>query len=187
MLRPLCALLIVVASSIGIASASSGAILTMSTDKLTYNVGETVTVTVFGDSEGGDHVRHLRPARLQRRARGQRHPDPAAGGRRERPWPFLNSGDNGVDAFSDAFNRVNLNGGALPPGTLSTVTLIAKAVGVVDVNWFTTPNTGFELHFFGLTSAPGTSFSIVPEPTALPLIALGLLALGAARRPRRGR
>jgi hypothetical protein len=186
MLRPLCALLIVVASSIGIASTSSGAILTMSTDKLTYNVGETVTVTVFGDSEGvttyGTFGRLVYSGALvDNDTRTQR---PGGGGT---TLAFLNSGDNGVDAFSDAFNRVNLNGGALPPGTLSTVTLIAKAVGVVDVNWFTTPNTGFELHFFGLTSAPGTSFSIVPEPTALPLIALGLLALGAARRPRRGR
>ena len=90
------------------------------------------------------------------------------------------AGDNGVDAYSEAFNRVNLNGGPLSAGPLSTVTLIATAVGIVDVAWETTPPV--DLEFFGLETAPGTSFTIVPEPGTGALLGLGLVALSAPRR-----
>jgi hypothetical protein len=66
---------------------------------------------------------------------------------------------------------------------LSIVTLIAQAPGVVDVSWDTT--TGFqELAFFGLANAPGTSFTIVPEPAPALLLCLGLLGLAGRRRVR---
>jgi len=103
----------------------------------------------------------------------------------------LNQGDTNVNsassAFSYSFNQANAFGRTATnlPGTLSTVTLIAKATGLVNVAWDTDPGSGFGLSFFGLTNAPGTSFVIgVPEPVTGALLGFGLLclALGASRR-----
>jgi hypothetical protein len=71
---------------------------------------------------------------------------------------------------------------------LSTVTLIATAVGSSLVNW-----NGEELHFFNQTTYipseshlnPAHSFTIVPEPATAGLIALGML--GLVLGPGRGR
>ena len=70
------------------------------------------------------------------------------------------------------------------PGTLSTVTLIAQAVGVVNVEWDTAPGT-FQLFFYDLSDALGTSFTIVPEPTTGTLLGLGLFALAIHTRKER--
>jgi hypothetical protein len=69
------------------------------------------------------------------------------------------------------------------PGVLSIVTLSAQAAGVVDVNWHTEADAA-QLKFFGLTSASGTSFTIVPEPTTAMLLGLSLLGLAGWRRVR---
>jgi hypothetical protein len=99
----------------------------------------------------------------------------------------LNAFDNGgTGSFSDAFNQaagiIEVTATNLP-GTLSTVTLLAKALGVVNVSWDSSggPDT---LGFFGLTSAPGTSFTIVPEPSTGLLVIAGLLGLGLRNRVR---
>jgi hypothetical protein len=64
------------------------------------------------------------------------------------------------------------------------VTLIARAIGVVEVTWDTTDPSD-QLTFFGLTNAPGTSFEIVPEPGTGVLLAIGLLSLARRRRVER--
>ena len=61
------------------------------------------------------------------------------------------------------------------------MTLIAQSLGIVDVHWDSTLN---EFFFFGLTNAPGTSFTIVPEPSTAVLLAVGLLGLAVRRRAR---
>jgi hypothetical protein len=174
MLRPICALLLAIAS----ATAASAATLSVEADKLTYNVGDTITLSVSGDDEGASAYGCF--GRLVYRG------DIVDNGTRTQkavhiPSGFFTKGalsatDNGVDASSDAFNQVSATGGSpdnIPEANpFATVTLIAVAVGVVDVEWDTTGPGA--LDYFGLTSAPGTSVTIVPEPATAALIAAGL-------------
>jgi hypothetical protein len=185
MLRSICLL---VATLVWTTTANAAS-LAVSPDKLTYNVGETITLTVTGDDEGasayaifgrldysGSLVDNGTRSQIALHAAGA---------------PFnwnrftLNAGDDGINAFSDAFNQLcecfDAQSPENLPAAFATVTLIATAVGIVDVDWHTV-NDGFQLTFFGLTDAPGTSFTIVPEPATAALFALGLLGLAATRR-----
>jgi hypothetical protein len=172
---------------VGFSTASSAATLSIGTDKLTYTIGETITLTVTADDEGafdyGIFGRLLYSGALVDNGTRSQTKLLGEGGR---TWytHALNQYDNGIDAFSYAFDQeipfvadtaTNL------PGTLSTVTLIAKALGVVAVNWDSSGGP-FSLEFFGLYNAPGTSFTIVPEPTTVVLLGFGLLGLGGWRR-----
>jgi PEP-CTERM motif len=181
MLRVICAL----SFAFSWAVSASAATLAVDSDKLTYNVGETITLTVTADDEGAtayyvygqllyDGALVNNGTRTQTILTGQYGKWEDGG---------LTESDDGVNAASRAFNQLagfyaqtanNL------PGTLSVVTLIASALGVVNVAWDTSGPYG--LSFFGLTSAPGTSFTIVPEPTTAGLIAIGLLTLAWIRR-----
>jgi hypothetical protein len=65
-----------------------------------------------------------------------------------------------------------------------SATLAADAAGVVDFSWYTGPSNE-ALWFFGLTNAPGTSITIVPEPSTAILFAIRLVLMaGKARRAR---
>src|SRR5262249_35609511 len=96
----------------------------------------------------------------------------------------LENGDNGINAHSEAFDQFTTYAdNASGPPSFATVTLIASAVGIVNVSWNTNTGSGFELKFFGLTNAPGPSFTIgVPEPSTAVLLLLGSVVLAARRR-----
>ena len=183
MLRGLAALLL----ATGMASAVGAATLAVAPDKLTYNIGETVTLTVTGDDQDamayGVYGRLVyNGALVDNNTRSQ--VKLVAGPFNNWVTGTLTSGDTNANAatsaFSEAFNQISFPSADTAnnlPGTLSTVTLIAAAGGIVPVNWFTESGSGLELTFFGLYSAAGTSFTIVPEPASAALLALGLLAL----------
>jgi hypothetical protein len=176
--------LFVLAVVVGFATAASGATLTMATDSPTYTPGQTITLTVTADDTGTTsygifgqvsydathaHVSAVQTQLVGKYGKWTTQPLPGGGG------------------FSRAFSQIT--GTAQDannlPGTLSTILLVAGVPGIYPVIWDTTnANPDLRLTFFGLTNAPGTSFTVIPEPTTAALLGLGLLGIlvGGRRR-----
>ena len=176
--------LFVVAVLVAFAAAASAATLSVVSDKTTYLTGETITLSVNGDAQGasstGIYGRLVFDGALvnlgtnTQKLIGQNWVKGA-----------LSANDNGgAGSTVEAFNQVNLNGGfQTATSPIATITLIAAALGVENMTWDTT-GAGFQLSYFGLTSAPGVTFTIVPEPTTVALLGLGLLGLTLGGRRR---
>jgi len=162
--------LVVVAVVVGFAAAASAATLTVVSNKTTYLSGEAITLTVSGNSAGATAYGVY--GRLLYTGAGGVTPNtqtqkllPATG--TASGWATGSLG-NGA-GFSESFNQGGLSpqsyAGAKDP--FSTVTLVAGALGVVNVNWEVNEATGNALRWFGIQSAgpvPGTTFTIIPEP-----------------------
>ena len=160
------------------AGAARAATLTVTTNKSTYTVGETVTVSVVGDSQGAsDNAVNgvLNYSSALTDTPGAANQNLLLSG--ITPWI------PGVLSFSDGsgelFDQSRIGSGTVSNQLTATLVLNATGLGTVNLAW------AGGLDFFGLTTAPGTSFTVqAPESGTALLVGVGLAALAAARRRR---
>jgi hypothetical protein len=170
-------------------SSAGATTLTVVSDKPTYLVGETITLTITGDTEGAADFAILGQLTYEAASTSTvastqtQHTSSVTG-----PW-MLGALPIG-DGFATVFNQVvdfSSISRTVHELQIATATLTADAPGTVHVLWSSNP--GFELDFFGLDlgnlpSLQATSFEIVPEPALGALLALSLVAVASSVRRR---
>jgi hypothetical protein len=185
--------------------------LSIELDQASYTPGDTITMTIRGDSDGA--LSYFGFGRLEYSAAALSNPSvvryvPPADRTGEwllggaalgcNPtncfvinmiWPYLPNPPSapwptaGVDPSAEPF-------------VYGVVTATAGTPGTYTIGWNTDIGSGFELDFFGLTNAPpatlqtnapSITFQIIPEPSTAALVAFGMLALAGSRSSRRSR
>lgn len=180
-MRPFCG---AVLAALTLSGAGSAATLTITPDRQTYRVGDTITLSVLGDSEGAAvndfvHGRILFDPGLADFVASHQEPLTTNGS----SWAVGRVG--GGVGFADAFDQFKGEPDPVDGPLLATVMLLATAPGILDYSWESDLFSDTTLVFFGLTTAPGGSVAIVPEPSTGALVGLAIVATAAARRAAR--
>jgi len=181
--------LIAVATLIGLASAANAATLSVVADQSSYLVGDTITLTVTGDSQAAQDIfifgRLLfdNPAVAAIATGAPTQNTLLAFG----SVPWVASGLLCDSSSCQMMNQLSAFGTNPAPASnllVATVSFVATAPGSSSVSWDTNLAGGFQLAFFGLSDAPGTTINVIPEPTTAALLGLGLLGLAISGRRR---
>jgi hypothetical protein len=182
--------LLVLAALLIAAPAANAATLTVTPDKTSYGVGETITLSIVGDAEGASAFGIQGYLLFDRTLAGfvSMSQQPLTSG--TTPWLVGGALRNceSLPQFRPGclvFNQVlPIAGGSAAPDNLliATLQLQALAPGVLDFSWETDTRSGLQLMFFGLAGAPGASILVhAPEPGTAALLALGLVQLASLR------
>ena len=174
------AVVLAIVALAGWGSEARAASLSIGTDQPTYTIGQTVTVTVTGDSQGGSDnaiAGTLQYSSTLTDTVSSSQSLLISGGL---PWlpGILSTSDGSSEVFDQS------RGGILPAATVSnlltsTLILTATGLGTVTLSW--APG----LDFFGLSSGPSASFTVLaPEPGTALLIGLGLAGIAFVGRRR---
>ena len=169
------------------ASIANAASVVVSANAGTYNPGDIITLTITVTADAGEtdtsvfgviqyQAAVVTPVPLSQ----TQNPLPATA---NGPW---NQGllPACTTINCRAFSQTN-PGGAINATNFVIATMQFVWTGgfpaVANFVWQSTP-VSQRLDFFGVTSAPGTSISIVPEPTTAALLGAGLIGLALAHR-----
>lgn len=182
--------LFVAAIVLGFATAASAATLSISSDKASYNIGETITLTLTGTSTSSEVAKQVfaavgYSAALTETVSSSQVAHTTSFGMNTWTQGTLNV----LDGEAELLNQIaGLSPQANGLGvSTATATLVAEAAGIVTVSFLDASTFGGDVDYFDVQLASqttGTSFTIVPEPTVATLIGLGLvgLAVGGRRR-----
>ena len=180
----------------GLATAAHAGTVTVTPDHSAYAVGQIITLTVVGDSQGqsatGIWGRLLYSAALTDPTgiAATQNTHTITGGGSARVGPLRQGEGYGGYGYSDAFNQLfSTSPVSVQQNTTSVIKLFAVAEGTVNFSW-EVPGDGLgnQLVYFGAApAASAATVTIVPEPGITPPIALGLFGLlwSPRRRARR--